>query len=112
MRFDKNYILGGENMSIIVKDNKLYDSVYDMYVEDFDDYELDETGIINEFYLDECENKYIVIDSESKIVNGSLLSIGDMWAKTTLKVDQHFNWFQKIMWKWAFGIKVEDYSEE
>ena len=33
-------------------------------------------------------------------------------AKTILKVDQHFNWFQKLMWKWCFGIKVEDYSEE
>lgn len=47
-----------------------------------------------------------------KIVNGSLLSIGGTYAKTTLKVDQHFNWFQKLMWKWCFGIKVEDYSEE
>ena len=47
-----------------------------------------------------------------KIVNGSLLSIGRAHAKTILKVDQHFNWFQKLMWKWCFGIKVEDYSEE
>ena len=47
-----------------------------------------------------------------KIINGSLLSIGDTYAKTILKADQHFNWFQKLMWKWIFGVKVEDYSEE
>lgn len=47
-----------------------------------------------------------------KIVNGSTLSFGNKIAKTTLKVDQHFNWFHKLMWKWCFGIKVEDYSEE
>ena len=46
-----------------------------------------------------------------KIINGSTISIGKDFA-TTLKVDQHFNWFQKLMWKWCFGVKVEDYSEE
>lgn len=61
----------------------------------------------------------IVIDSVKgatlyvpKIKNGSLFHIGDTIAKTMLKVDQHFNWFQKLMWKWCFGVKVEDYSEE
>lgn len=44
-----------------------------------------------------------------KTVNGSMLSIGENF-KTSLKVDQHFNWFQKLMWKWCFGVKVEDYS--
>ena len=47
-----------------------------------------------------------------KIINGSTFTIGDKYAKTTFKADQHFNWFQKLMWKWCFGIKVEDYSEE
>lgn len=47
-----------------------------------------------------------------KIINGSTLSIGDNLSKTTLKADQHFNWFQKLMWKLCFGVKVEDYSEE
>ena len=46
-----------------------------------------------------------------KIVNGSLLSIGNDFL-TQYKSDQHFNWFQKLMWKWCFGVKVEDYSEE
>lgn len=46
-----------------------------------------------------------------KIVNGSVLSIGT-YTKTTLYVNQHFNWFQKLVWKLCFGIKVEDYSEE
>ena len=46
-----------------------------------------------------------------KIKNGAKLTIGDNF-KTELKADQHFNWFQKLMWKWCFGIKVEDYSDD
>lgn len=42
----------------------------------------------------------------------SVASIGSKSYRTILPVDQHFNWFQKLMWKWCFGIKVEDYSEE
>ena len=41
----------------------------------------------------------------------SVLWIGDKYYKTSLPVDQHFNWFQKLMWKWCFGVKVEDYME-
>ena len=42
----------------------------------------------------------------------SVAYIGNENYKTMLPVDQHFNWFQKLMWKWCFGVKVEDYSEE
>lgn len=42
----------------------------------------------------------------------SILWIGDKYYKTSLPVDQHFNWFQKLMWKWLFGVNVEDYNEE
>lgn len=38
----------------------------------------------------------------------SIASIGDESYKTTLAIDQHFNWFQKLMWKWCFGVKIED----
>lgn len=41
----------------------------------------------------------------------SILWIGDKY-RTSLPVDQHFNWFQKLMWKLCFGVKVEDYNEE
>ena len=47
-----------------------------------------------------------------KIKNGSKISIGGTIRTVDIRVDQHFNWFQKLMWKWCFGIKVEDYSEE
>lgn len=47
-----------------------------------------------------------------KIKNGSLIIVGGDAAKTTVKVDQHFNRFQKKMLRWCFGFKVEDYSEE
>lgn len=46
-----------------------------------------------------------------KIINGSILSIGKN-VGMTVNVDQHFNWFQKLMWKWCFGVRVEDYNEE
>lgn len=42
----------------------------------------------------------------------SILWIGNEHYRTSLPVDQHFNWFQKLMWRWCFGIKVKDYSEE
>jgi hypothetical protein len=42
----------------------------------------------------------------------SVLWIGGKYYKTSLPVYQHFNWFQKLMWKLFFGIKVEDYSGE
>lgn len=51
-----------------------------------------------------------VVDGE-KIKNGGKLSIGQE-REITLVIDQHFNWFQKLMWNWCFGIKVEDYREE
>lgn len=38
----------------------------------------------------------------------SIASIGGESYKTTLAIDQHFNWFQKLMWKWCFGVKIED----
>ena len=50
--------------------------------------------------------------SVPKIINGSSISIGGDISRVTINVDQHFNWFQKLMWKWCFGIKVEDCSEE
>lgn len=46
-----------------------------------------------------------------KIKNGSRFYIGNDF-KTSFVVDQHLNWFQKLMWKWCFGVKVEDYSNE
>lgn len=42
----------------------------------------------------------------------SILWIGDRYYRISLPADQHFNWFQKLMWKWCFGVKVEDFSEE
>ena len=38
----------------------------------------------------------------------SIASIGGGSYKTTLAIDQHFNWFQKLMWKWCFGVKIKD----
>lgn len=45
------------------------------------------------------------------IKNGSIFTIGEH-IKTEFRADQHFNWFQKLMWKWCFGVKIKDYSEE
>lgn len=42
----------------------------------------------------------------------SVLWIGDKYYRTLIQADQHFNWFQKMMWKLCFGVKVEDYNKE
>jgi hypothetical protein len=64
------------------------------------------------FVLDLNETEeYFSFYKPYKIINGSRFTIGENRA-TTFPVDQHFNWFQKLMWKWCFGVKVEDYSEE
>lgn len=52
------------------------------------------------------------IVGKSKIINGSRFIIGGKLARTELRADQHFNWFQKLMWKLCFGVKVEDFNEE
>ena len=44
-----------------------------------------------------------------KIKNGSVITIGKTYS-LKIKVDQHFNWFQKKMIKWTFGFNVEDYN--
>lgn len=44
------------------------------------------------------------------IKNGSILEIGNN-QKCKLKIDQHFNWFQKKMIKFCFGVTVTDYNE-
>lgn len=46
-----------------------------------------------------------------KIENGSQFDIGNDF-KISFVVDKHLNWFQKLMWNWCFGVKVEDYSNE
>ena len=48
---------------------------------------------------------------EYKITNGSRLTAGGELSQVQLILHQHFNWFQKLMWKLCFGVKVEDYSE-
>lgn len=60
-----------------------------------------------------AETGFVALGVQSKITNGSKLTIGKgLQCVSVYNVDQHFNWFQKLMWKWAFGIKVEDFSEE
>ena len=46
-----------------------------------------------------------------KIENGSQIVIGDDY-KLEIKIDKHFNWFQKKMIKWCFGFDVFDYKED
>ena len=53
------------------------------------------------------DNKTIFTPATPK----SIASIGGESYKTTLAIDQRFNWFQKLMWKWCFGVKIEDYKD-
>lgn len=48
------------------------------------------------------------------IKNGSRIVIGD-WEKGNafeMYIEKHFNWFQKKMIEFCFGIHAEDYSDE
>lgn len=64
-------------------------------------------GIGDDYYID--EDKWI--STPPKIENGSVISIGKDHDALIMIVDQHFNWFQKIMIKWCFGIKVRNYRQ-
>ena len=55
--------------------------------------------------------KHGIAIGASKIKNGSRLIIGGEIARFLITLDHRFNWFQKLMWKWCFGVKIEDYSE-
>lgn len=60
------------------------------------------------------DNNYVTGSIFSpKIINGATLKIGERDGRNSviLKVGQHFNKFQKIMWKLCFGVTVEDYSD-
>jgi len=67
----------------------------------------------NNMYLEEYENENCNLAvGKYKIKNGSKFIAGGKVSQLNLMLDQHFNWFQKLMWKWCFGVKVEDYSDE
>lgn len=42
----------------------------------------------------------------------SVLSIGSEYCKVLLHVGQKFNWFQKLMWRLFFGVKIDDLEED
>lgn len=67
---------------------------------------------LNKYEVEYRGNKDNVVIGTSKIKNGSKFIIGGELSQLTISLHQHFNWFQKLMWKWCFGVKVEDYSEE
>lgn len=51
------------------------------------------------------------INKPDKIVNGSKITIGRN-RSVAVMIDQHFNWFQKKMFRFCFVFTVEDYSED
>ena len=55
-----------------------------------------------EMKMSEYETTFVPVKPKS------IASIGGESYKTTLTINQHFNWFQKLMWKWCFGVKIED----
>ena len=57
------------------------------------------------------ENSMDVLIPKIKKKNGSKVSVGKLYS-VTFNIDHHFNWFQKKMIKWCFGLTVEDYTEE
>ena len=63
-------------------------------------------GVKEDFYADGIEAIEL-----PRIENGSTLTIGRDGHAFIMAVDQHFNWFQKKMIKWCFGVKVRDYRQ-
>ena len=45
-----------------------------------------------------------------RLKNGSVITI-EKTNSLKIKVDHHFNWFQKKMIELCFGFKVENYDE-
>ena len=56
--------------------------------------------------MSEYNTTFVPVDPKS------MAYIGSESHKITLAIDRHFNWFQKLMWKWCFGVKIEDYKGE
>ena len=56
--------------------------------------------------MSEYNTTFVPVDPKS------MAYIGSESHKITLAIDWHFNWFQKLMWKWCFGVKIEDYKGE
>lgn len=67
---------------------------------------------LNKYEFEYRGNKSDVVISTSRIKNGSKFIVGGELSQLTMVLHQHFNWFQKLMWKLCFGVKIEDYSEE
>lgn len=98
---------------------QLEDGYLDLGSHDQDELEVIKLDMaFDKLYPDEWKYKEfntgtMAIGLKPKIINGSKLTIGsELQSVTIYNIDQHFNWFQKLMWKWCFGIKVDDYSEE
>ena len=47
-----------------------------------------------------------ILLNQSKITNGSKFIVGGELSQVQMILHQHFNWFQKLMWKKCFGIKM------
>ena len=71
-------------------------------------FQLDEDLVSSAMVKDDC---MYVSFGLNDIKNYSKLFIGEK-RMTSIPVDQHFNWFQKLMWKLCFGVKIKEYNEE
>ena len=59
-----------------------------------------------EIKMNNCETTFVPVGAKSRAY------IGSESQKIPLAIDRHLNWFQKVMWKWCFGVKIEDYKGE
>ena len=50
------------------------------------------------------EPYFEAIQASYPINQKSTLNFGNITINST----KHFNWFQKLMWKWCFGVKIKD----
>lgn len=74
-----------------------------------DEFKDDEYGV--EYKRKDVKYGFIQSVGIPKLLIGSTLYIGKNYT-VSIRVDHHFNWFQKKCIKFFFGIIVVDYSEE
>lgn len=59
---------------------------------------------IKEFCIEALETLGLHCDVIAPPIIKSIMKCGDVHVHNT----RRFNWFQRLMWKWCFGVEIEN----
>ena len=62
---------------------------------------------IKEWCLEELEKIRANVDTIAPPIIKSIMKCGNTHIHNT----RRFNWFQRLMWKWCFGVEIENVEE-